>query len=136
MAVSVLIAQADESSAEGCKRLLSLCNFQVETVSNGIDCLRSLRQVPPDLLLLDPELPWGGGEGVMAIMREGDDIAAVPVILLCGRSENPVSELMMFPVVECLEEPFSIATLIKTIRAVLAAGRAQLVGRPCPLASP
>ena len=48
--------------------------------SSGLECVARLRERVPDVLVLEPQLPWGGGEGVLAIMGE--------VPRACDRSRN------------------------------------------------
>ena len=44
-----------------------------------------------DVLVMDPSLPWGGGDGVLAMMYEDPGIPVVPVIVLTdARIECPV----------------------------------------------
>jgi hypothetical protein len=42
----------------------------VETASDGLDCLKKLRRATPAALVLDLKLHWGGGDGVLAWLRE------------------------------------------------------------------
>jgi hypothetical protein len=40
------------------------------------------------LLVLEPELPWGQGEGVLALMEEEPDVPNVPVLILSAHLER------------------------------------------------
>ena len=42
--------------------------FELATASSGLEGLDLLRQRAPDVLVFDPQLPWGGGDGVLDIM--------------------------------------------------------------------
>ena len=55
------------------------------TARDGLACVAQLREFRPAVLVLDPALPWGWGDGVLARMREEADIPTVPVILLFTR---------------------------------------------------
>jgi hypothetical protein len=46
------------------------CGFAVKTTSDGVERRPNFRRLGPDLLMLDQELLWGGGEGLLAWMRE------------------------------------------------------------------
>ena len=39
---------------------------ELRTAVNGLDCVAQLRECVPDVLVLEPQLPWGGGDGVLA----------------------------------------------------------------------
>ena len=55
-----------------------------------------MQQTVPDALVLDWDLPWGGGAGVLACLHEADATAKVPVVLVSGRFLSEVG----------LNEPF------------------------------
>ena len=53
----------------------------VTTLVNGNDCLRKLRQLTPAVVVLDLELRWGGGDGVLAWLRQESPGPRMPVVL-------------------------------------------------------
>ena len=70
MKQALLIADRDAELCDVYRRFLTDRGYEVETSSDGLDCLRKLRQVTPAVLVLDLELLWGGGDGVLAWLRE------------------------------------------------------------------
>ena len=66
----LLVANADNAMSGLYNHYFSSVGYRVETVSDGLACLDRIRQGLPDMLLLDQQLPWGGGEGVLACLRE------------------------------------------------------------------
>lgn len=42
----------------------------------------------PDVLLLDPDLLWGGGDGVLALMVTNTVLVQIPVLLLVTLETN------------------------------------------------
>jgi CheY-like chemotaxis protein len=44
--------------------------FDVVAALSGLECVDRLRERVPDVLVLEPQLPWGGGDGVLAMMGE------------------------------------------------------------------
>ncbi len=66
----LLFADDDAELCQDYARFFSARGFDVETASNGLDCLRKLRQKNPVVLVLDLQLRWGGGDGVVAWLRE------------------------------------------------------------------
>ena len=87
MTMRLMVADADEGMLERCERYSSLNGIALRTASGGVECLAELRRSPPDVLVLDMDLPWGGGDGVLSIMREDDSLARIPVVLLDRNSE-------------------------------------------------
>ena len=77
----LLIADRDAELCEVYRRFLTERGYEVETSTDGLDCLAKLRQVTPAVLVLDLELLWGGGDGVLAWLREERPAPRIPVLL-------------------------------------------------------
>jgi DNA-binding response OmpR family regulator len=80
--IRVLIADPDESLLSWCREYLSRHGLEVATASSGLDCVAHLRSFAPDALVLEPELLWGGADGVLAMMEEDPSVPRVPVLIL------------------------------------------------------
>ena len=80
--IRVLMADPDPSVAPVYREPLMREGFELATATSGLECVARLRQRVPDVLVLEPQMPWGGGEGVLAIMDESLDLAMVPVMIL------------------------------------------------------
>jgi DNA-binding response OmpR family regulator len=76
----VLIADPDTALADHYREALEGEEFWVETAANGLECIALLRTFRFDVLVLEPELPWGWGDGVLALMGEDDSLARVAVV--------------------------------------------------------
>lgn len=87
MRPTVLIADADELLVRAYQAFLIVEGFQVNWVTNGLDCLESLRQNAHQALILDAELLWGSWKGVLEVMNHDPNIAGVPVVILTARPE-------------------------------------------------
>lgn len=112
MAMRLMVADADEGMLERCKRHSSLNGIALRTATGGIECLAELRRWFPDVLVLDMHLPWGGGDGVLTVMREDDLLARIPVVLLDRNADCGVGP-RHFPenVVGRLVKPLDVDTL-------------------------
>jgi len=81
----VLIAETDSLHAAACRAFLAVEGVECEVVSTGLDCLAAIRNQCPDVLLLDLDLLWGSGLGVLAILRQEEKLAEVPVLVMTDR---------------------------------------------------
>ena len=70
MKQTMLIADGDAELCDLYRIFVKDHGYDVETSSNGMDCVRKLRRETPDVLVLDLELLWGGGAGVLGWLRD------------------------------------------------------------------
>jgi CheY-like chemotaxis protein len=108
----VLFANADVVVADQFRAYFSTAGYSVETASDGLDCLSKLRRMVPDLLVLDRDLARGGSDGVLACLRDEQDVPRVPVVVIATALPiGTLSQLLRPPVVRCLQKPFCMAAL-------------------------
>ena len=108
---TVLLAEADHDLRDVCLSFLRRQGCQVDTANDGIECLAQLRRFVPDLLILDLKLPWGGGDGVLEMLREQPQF--LPNELYSRhRSLRPFDSLASPPFVLALTKPFSLSALL------------------------
>jgi len=118
---SLLIADGDEQLCSLYEMFLTECGYDVETASDGLDCLNKLRPVAPAVLILDMELRWGGGDGVLAWLRDESLTNEVSVILTATAAySDDLAAIDAPPVVDYLLKPFAIDALLKSIRSAVA----------------
>jgi DNA-binding response OmpR family regulator len=120
MKPTLLIAESNAELRAAHRRFLTAHGYDVETAVDGLDCLEKLRQGSPAVLVLDRELPWGGGDGVLAWLREEGSASGVPVVLTATAGHGPDVEGIEPPVVQLLAKPFALTALLDSLRAVLA----------------
>jgi DNA-binding NtrC family response regulator len=105
----VLIADPDELLLAAYRAFLTTEGIEAVTVTNGPDCLAALRESPPAVLILDPELP--AGSDVLELLARGGDVPAVPVLIV---TSNPAR-------VTAAARPTDYALLIKPVAPALLA---------------
>ncbi len=120
----VLIAVPDNALRQAYRERLAADGFAVETARDGLECVHRLREFGPDVLVLSTVLPWGGGDGVLAVMNEDVRHQHVPVIVLSpGHDIGGPSRLWDFPIAEYHSRPVSPKLLSR--RVALRAARAR-----------
>jgi CheY-like chemotaxis protein len=77
----ILLAEPDAQTLTAHRLHLSRLGYDVAACADGLDCAERLRRDRPDVLVLDPDLPWGAGEGILALIGDGE-LPAVPVVLV------------------------------------------------------
>jgi len=115
MKLDVLIADQDVELARLYCRFLADHGWTAEAASDGLECLEKVRHCDPQILVLDHELPWGDGEGVLACLRE--DGLSLPVILTTWKTSPAFArKLIVAPVVACLRKFFPLPALLNGIQ--------------------
>ena len=108
----VLIAESDPALAEVYALYLRREGCDVHLVADDVDCWARLHELPPAMLVLDWELPWGGADGVLARLRDDwlrrDVFVVLTTTMDLSVDRLPVAKL---PVSVCLRKPFRLAAL-------------------------
>jgi CheY-like chemotaxis protein len=78
----VLIADDKETSRELIRAVLESLGYEVREASDGLEAVRYARELPPDLIILDLQMPVLDGFGALAELRGDDSLAATPIMAL------------------------------------------------------
>jgi CheY-like chemotaxis protein len=122
MSQTLLIAEGDPELCEVYKSFLAACGYEVETASNGLDCVEKLRRLTPAAIVLDRELSWGGGDGVLAWLRETNPEFGIPPVVLtatAGHTSDGAGDIEP-PVVKLLLKPFALKALYESLQQAIA----------------
>ena len=122
MAVRVLLADPDESLAASYAECLRQRGATVATAGTGLECLERLCDFAPDVLVLEPELLWGGGDGVLAVVHEQPELRPAFVVLVSyARDRSLLHRVSRFKVDDYQVKPFSAARLANRLSRLLGA---------------
>jgi DNA-binding response OmpR family regulator len=122
---TMLFADGDAGLSDVDRTFFACRGFDLETASDGLDCVEKLRRVRPAVLVLALELHWGGGDGVLAWLREQGAESRVPVILTYTAGKPPnLAAFTEPPVVDYLCKPYELTALLERVRSA--------VTRPAP----
>jgi CheY-like chemotaxis protein len=82
----ILLVEDDAELLLTTSELLGFCGYAVEAVSSGSRAMESFRQMPPDLVLADVNMPGVSGYQLLKYIREHDRSGRIPVIFVTGRA--------------------------------------------------
>ena len=113
----ILVVDDEERMVRFIRMNLEHDGFQVSEAFNGKQAVQNLRDVNPDLILLDVMMPDLDGFDVLEMIRE---ISNVPVIMLTAKSEEDdrVRGLEL-GADDYVTKPFSPRELVSRVRAVM-----------------
>ncbi len=116
----VLLADTDKALLASYRDCLSRNGFLVATATSGLECVAQLRKFAPELVVLNPDIPWGSGDGVLACMHEDADVPLVPVVVLADHyGDDNLYPVGVFPVRAYYSKPLPPSVLAESIRRLL-----------------
>src|SRR5882762_849988 len=93
---------------------------EAQIVSSGDAALAAVAEQPPDLIILDLNLPVVSGLDVCRVLRSRADMPHVPIIMLTARtSEDDRVAGLEHGADDYVTKPFSLRELSARVRAVL-----------------
>jgi len=117
----VLIVEDEQDIAGLIKHTLERTgDAEADIVSSGDVALKTVASRPPDLIILDLNLPVVGGVEVCRILRARSDSRHIPIIMLTARTgENDRVGGFESGADDYVTKPFSLRELSARVKAVL-----------------
>ena len=114
---SILLVEDHKELRESLEESLAFTT-NVMAVSNGIDCLETLKKVIPDLILLDIMLPFPlDGFSILRILKNDPRLSAIPVILMSAlNSDDKISMGLELGANDYLVKPLRINELLLKVK--------------------
>jgi CheY-like chemotaxis protein len=117
---TVLIVEDEWVIADALTAGLRDAGYEVVTAANGKIALERLRQLRPDVVLLDFMMPVMNGPATLAAMMADQELRQIPVVLMTSLPEKRVAE-QVAGYRGFLAKPFTAARMLDTLTKVLAA---------------
>lgn len=96
-------------------------DFEVETAADGEEALATIRNNPPDLVVLDAMMPGIDGFELLVRIKEDDQLAKIPVVMLTARKgEKDIVSALERGAADYLVKPFIPDELLARIQRILA----------------
>lgn len=116
----ILVVDDEVHILELLKYNLEKEGYEVATATDGVACLASVREHPPDLIILDIMLPGLDGLEVCRRLRAQTETAAIPLIFLSARGEEMDRVLgLEIGGDDYVTKPFSPRELLARVKARL-----------------
>lgn len=118
--VRLLLVDDDPSAIQVMSRMLSLYPDQ-RFATSGEAALRLAREAPPDLVILDLDMPGMTGFDVCEALRADPLLACVPIIFATSHEPSTLLQVSAFQkgASDFITKPFSRAVLQARVRKLL-----------------
>ena len=107
-------------------RFLEERGFEVESATNGIEALESMRRVSPDIIVTDMQMPRMSGSELITELKAKPETMNIPIVIVAGKQsgfEN-TEKRANFAIFKDIDIESQLA---KALAAVLGPGAAKAV---------
>ncbi|TBR24913.1 response regulator [bacterium] len=117
---SILIIDDDQTLVAAIKEGLETLGFRVAAAFDGLQGVLQAHQSRPDAVMLDFNMPAGGGAGVYERLRTSSVTAQTPIIFLTAATVEEVKKVIRStPNTYFLKKPISVGQLRKVLDKIL-----------------
>jgi DNA-binding response OmpR family regulator len=119
--ISIVCIEDEPEMIELVKIILNRTGYRVYDADGGESGLSLIRQVKPDLVLLDLMMPDMDGWEVYQQMKADPEISEIPVIIVTAKAQNidKILGLHIAKVNDYITKPFGPSELLQSIQTVL-----------------
>jgi two-component system response regulator VicR len=120
-AIKIVCIEDDPEMIDLVKLILTRKGYDVTGATNGPDGLEAVKQVQPDLVLLDLMMPDMDGWEVFQRIRGDENTKNVPVIVVTAKAQSidKVLGLHIAKVNDYITKPFGPSELLSSVLRVL-----------------
>jgi DNA-binding response OmpR family regulator len=114
---TILVVDDEFDIAEAVKAILEEDGYEVHACSNGVEALRCLKEVTPDLAILDIMMPRLNGYETLKALRKQPAFAHLPVIIMSAIT--PEVKSPEYTWAAYLKKPFSLHDLLEQVHRLV-----------------
>lgn len=117
MGKHVLLVEDETNIVEAIRFLLTREGWQVDTHSDGADAVDVIRDMRPDLVVLDHMLPGKSGLDILGELRADPEFTKLPVLMLTARGQaRDREQAEKAGVSRFMTKPFSNTEVVTAVR--------------------
>jgi len=120
MAKTILIIEDEADIKNFASRVLELEGYRVLQAEDGEEGMKSVRENPVSLVLLDLHLPKRSGWTVLVLMKSELELSIIPIIVFTASAGASQRErALKMGAADYLVKPLSAASLKKAVARIL-----------------
>ena len=115
----VLVVEDDPDNLELIAETVRQLTYDVRRAKTAAEALQTVRQAPPDAILLDIKLPDATGTSGLDLLRKA--LPGVPIIMLTGNTDAVTArETLTHGAFDYITKPFDVGRLKTVLETALA----------------
>jgi DNA-binding response OmpR family regulator len=128
---TIIIVEDDEDIADSIRYNLEREGFRVRIATTGEQALKLILDRPPDVVLLDLNLPGMSGLEICRRLRAETATARVPIVILTARADESDKVLgLELGADDYITKPFGMRELVARIRSAMRRAGVTEIDRP------
>lgn len=121
---TILVVDDYEGLVNLYRAALARTGYRVETAASGSEAVKKARELNPDLVVMDVNLPDMDGLAAAFLLRSAPDTRHIRILAISGQSEHELrDEAIGMGCIDFLQKPFTLGTLVEAVRGVLKTAR-------------
>jgi DNA-binding response OmpR family regulator len=125
----VLVVDDEPHMARVLKLYLERAGYAVEICVNGQEALSAVRNIAPDALITDIQMPLMSGKELCLALQQYCPERGFPIYVMTSRTEREERDwTAAIPNLEFLEKPISMRSIVAKLERHFAAGTATVGG--------
>ncbi|HUS70731.1 MAG TPA: response regulator [Anaerolineae bacterium] len=125
----ILLVDDDHDFVEATRIVLESAPYDVAVAYDGEEALHKVREVAPDLIILDVIMPEQHGFKVCEALKSDPDLSGIPVIMLTSLSQQmgetafSLTDGMMLEADDYVDKPVTPQELLRRVQKFLEKGK-------------
>ncbi len=121
MAAKILVVDDEPEILNLTKIMLEKDGYEVFTASDSVECFERLKEVRPDLILLDVMMPGDDGWSTCKKIKDDKTTKDIPVAMFTVRtSDNAIERSQEYAQADAhIKKPFEMKKLLETVKELL-----------------
>ncbi|NQT90480.1 MAG: response regulator [Candidatus Omnitrophica bacterium] len=120
MPKKVLLIEDEESLVELLKFRLEASGYGIETALDGEEGINKIKELKPDLVILDITMPKMHGYDVCRLAKANEETRDIPIIMLTAHAQKKdIEEAMESGADTFISKPFEPKDLLEKIEKLL-----------------
>lgn len=115
---SILLIDDDDDSRNVLLYQLSLEGYRCRGAATGMAGVRAAREVAPDVILLDLNLPDIHGLEVIKLMQAEQALAAIPIVVISGERSIVAARAIALGATAFHAKPLDFGELLETLQSL------------------
>ncbi len=120
MAATILIADDYEDNRELLRILLASAHYEVLEATNGQQCLAMARETPPDLLMIDLQMPIIDGWSLLKELKRDKRLAMIPCVAVTAYADPIGEQILAAGFNAYIAKPFRTKDVLDSVASLLA----------------